>query len=49
MRFEARHLEVEGKLQDALDVCRDILRHVAHEPASEQTLPVFVQASELSV
>ena len=49
MRFEARHLEVEGKLQDALEICRDILRHVAHEPASEQTLPVFVQASELSV
>jgi hypothetical protein len=49
MRFEARHLEVEGKLQEALDICRDILHHFAHEPPNEQLLPVFVQASELSI
>lgn len=49
MRFEARHLEVEGKLHEALDICRDILRHYSHEPPNEQILPVFVQASEISI
>ncbi|MDH5196053.1 MAG: hypothetical protein OEY20_02235 [Gemmatimonadota bacterium] len=45
-RVKARNLEVEGKLREALDVYRDIL---AHEPTSEQFLPIAVQASELSV
>jgi ribosome-binding protein 1/Meckel syndrome type 1 protein len=49
LRFEARHLEVEGKLEEALDICRDILRHHAHETPSEQIFPVFIQASEISV
>jgi len=49
MRFEARHLEVEGKLPEALEICRDILRHFAHEPPNEQIVPVFVQASEISI
>lgn len=49
MRFEARHLEVEGKLHEALDICREILRHYSHEPPNEQILPVFVQASEISI
>jgi hypothetical protein len=49
MRFEARHLEVEGKLHEALDICRDILRHYSHESPNEQILPVFVQASEISI
>jgi hypothetical protein len=49
MRFEARHLELEGKLEDALGICRDILRHCAHEPPSEPILQVYIQASEISV
>lgn len=49
MRFEARHLELEGKLEEALGICRDILRHCAHEPPSEPMLQVYIQASEISV
>jgi hypothetical protein len=48
-RFEARYLETEGKLPQALALCRDILAHFEPEPASEDLFPVYLKASELSL
>jgi hypothetical protein len=49
MRFEARHLELEGKFGEALAICRDILGHHAQQAPTEQLLPVVIQAGDLSV